>query len=165
MSTKARRDRSPGGVTLLEALLAAVVLAMVAGAVIMPFAASARCTLQDARQTMAVNLAQDMMEEILSQSFHDPEGDDGGETGRSTWDDIDDYNGYQEPTGGIYSFDGVLVDDPASVGLSRHVVVEAVYVSGQDVAEPATFLRVTVQVKYQGNVMTTLSRLVYANDS
>jgi len=160
-----RGGNSPSGVTLLEALLAAVVLAMAAAAVIMPYAAGAQATLHDARQAVAVNLAQDIMEEILAKAFRDPDGDESAESRRSTWDDMDDYDGYEEPAGQIRSFDNVLADDPAGDGLSRHVSVQAVYVAGQDMGDPPTFLRVTVQIKHDGQTVTTLSRLVYANDA
>ena len=154
----------PRGMTLMEALLAAVVMAMTAGAVIMPYAAGARCTLQNARQTLAVNLAQEMMEEILTLPFRDPEGDEAGETGRSTWDDIDDYHGCAEAAGDVRSFDGVVAEDPATVGLSRHVTVESVYVSGQTPEDSPSFLRVAVEVRYKGSPVATVCRLVYAND-
>ena len=148
----------------MEALLAAVVMAMAAGAVIMPYAAGARCTLQNARQTLAVHLAQELMEEILSRPFHDPEGDEAGETHRSDWDDIDDYHGYAEAAGDVRSFDGAVADDPAAVGLSRHVTVESVRVSGQGPEDPPSFLRIAVEVRYKGSPVATVCRLVYAND-
>ena len=154
-----------GGLTLLEALLAAVVLAMAASAVIMPYAVGAQAAMRDARQTLAVDLAQDIMEEILSKSFSDPDGKERGEKGRSSWDDMSDYDGYEEKAGAIRRFDGTLVDDPAATGLSRHVSVVGVYVSGQDTRQPPTFLRVTVEVRYKGQTLTRLSRLVYANAS
>ncbi len=153
------------GLTLLEALLAAVVLAMAASAVIMPYAVGAQATMRDARQTLAVNLAQDMMEEILTKAFSDPEGDETGEKDRSSWDDMDDYDGYEEKAGTIRSFDGTLMDDPAATGLSRHVSVVGVYVSGQDTGQPPTFLRITVEIRHNGQTVTSLSRLVYANAS
>ena len=159
----APRGKRQGGMTLLEALLAAVVLAMAASAVVMPYTAGARCAAQDARQTIAVNLAQDMMEEILSKSFRDPDGE-AGESGRGTWDDIDDYDGYAEQAGSICSFDGAPVSDPAAVGLSRHVSAEGVYVSGQETSEPPTFVRVCVEVRYKDEGVIALNRLVYAND-
>jgi len=154
--------KSSTGFTLIEALLAAVVLAMAVAAIIMPFAAGAQATARDARTTLAVNLAQDMMEEILAKEFRDPGG--GVETGRSDWDNIADYHGYVEPAGAIRSFDGVGIDDPASVGLSRHVTVEPVYVSGQDTSEDPTFLRVIVEMHYHGTSLLRLTRLVYANE-
>lgn len=153
-----------GGFTLLEALLAAVVLAIVVGAVIIPFSAGAANTAQDARTTLAVNLAQDLMEEILAKPFNDPDGTEVGETGRSTWDDMDDYHGYSESEGTIAGFDGVTVDDPASLALTRSAVVQSVYVAGQGAPEPPTFLRITVKVRYRGATLVSLSRLAYANE-
>ncbi len=152
------------GFTLLEALLAAVVLAIVVGAIIMPFTVGAANTAQNARSTLAVNLAQDLMEEILAKPFSDPNESEAGETGRSNWDDMDDYDGYCEAVGTIAGFDGVTVDDPAAALLTRSATVESVYVAGQDQAEQPTFLRITVDVRYRGEVVVTLSRLAYANE-
>lgn len=152
------------GFTLLEALLAAVVLAMVVGAIVMPFTVGAQNTAADSRQTLAVNLAQDMIEEILTKSFHDPDGTEVGEAGRGNWDDMDDYDGYSEAAGAIASFDGVVVSDPAAVGLTRSVSVEGVYVSGQGAPDPVTFMRITVEVCYHDQGQVELSRLVYANE-
>ncbi|MCK4623791.1 MAG: prepilin-type N-terminal cleavage/methylation domain-containing protein [Phycisphaerae bacterium] len=154
---------SNSGFTLIEALLASVVLAMVVGAVVMPFTAGAANTVQNARSTLAINLAQDLMEEILAKPFHDPDGSDAGETGRSNWDDMDDYDGYSEAEGSIAGFDGVATGDPASTALTRNVTVASVYIAGQDQSEEPTFLRVTVNIRYHGDALVSLSRLVYAN--
>lgn len=151
------------GITLMETLLAAVVLSMTVGAVLMPFTAGARCAEHDARVSVAVSLAQDLMEEILAKPFSDPGGGEKHETGRGDWDDLNDYDGYEEPAGTIASFDGTLAADPTAVNLSRHVTVEDVYVSGQDTRQAATFRRVTVEVCYHGQALTSLCRLVYAN--
>ncbi len=159
-----RLTRKPSGITLLETLLAALVLAMAVTAIIMPFTAAAQSTAQDARATLAVNLAQELMEEILATPFRDGDGTQDGETGRINWDDIGDYNNYVEGEGSIAGIDGVVVDDPAAVGLSRRVATELVYVSGQDTAKPATFYRVTVEVLYHGATVAKLTRLVFAND-
>lgn len=159
------RGRYPVGITLLEALLAAVVLSMAAAAVIVPFTAGAQCTAEDARLTVAVGLAEGLMEEILSKSFSDPEASEAGETGRSNWDDMDDYNGYSEAAGEIAGFDGAVVAaDSAAVALTRQVTIESVYVAGQDTGQDPTFLRITVQVRYRGQPLVTLGRLAYANE-
>ncbi len=148
----------------MEALLAAVVLAIVVGAIVMPFTAGASNTAQNAKSTLAVNLAQDLMEEILARPFSDPDGNETGETGRSNWDDMDDYNGYSEAAGTIAGFDGVTVADPAAVALTRNATVESIYVAGQSAPDPPTFLRITVNVRYHGDVVVRLSRLAYANE-
>lgn len=163
-NTKPTR-RVAAGITLLETLLAALVLSMATGAILMPFTAGARCAEHDARMTVAVSLAQDMMEEIIAKPFTDPNGEEGQEIAREDWDDLDDYDGYGEPAGTVSSFDGGVVTDQTAVHLSRHVTVEDVYVSGQDVNGPATFKRVTVEVRHSGDAIVTLCRLVYANGS
>ncbi len=152
------------GFTLIEALLASVILAMVVGAVIMPFTAGAANTAQNVRSTLAVNLAQDLMEEILAKPFHDPNSSEAGETGRSNWDDMDDYDGYSEAEGEIAGFDGVTVDDPAAVALTRSATVESVYIAGQDQSEEPTFIRITVNVCYHDDTLVSLTKLVYANE-
>ena len=148
----------------MEALLASVVLAIVVGAIVMPFTAGAANTAQNARSTIAINLAQDLMEEILAKPFSDPDGSEAGETGRSNWDDMDDYDDYSEAEGDIAGFDGVTVDDPASTALTRDVKVEKVYIAGQDQSEEPTFIRIIVDVRYHGEKVVTLSRLAYANE-
>ena len=155
---------SNSGFTLIEALLASVILAMVVGAVVMPFTAGAANTAQNARSTLAINLAQDLMEEILAKPFHDPDESEAGETGRSNWDDMDDYDGYSEGEWEIAGFDGVKVGDPSAVALTRDVTVESVYIAGQDQSEEPTFLRISVNIRYHEQEIVSLSRLAYANE-
>jgi len=152
------------GITLMESLLAAAILATAAAVVIVPFSAGAQSVAQDARQTLAVSLAEGLMEEVLSKAFSDPDGSEAGENRRSRWDDMDDYHGYQEAEGAIVEADGTAVTDPAATALSRRVMVESVYVAGQDHGEPATFLRITVEVRHHGAPVVTLSRLKYSNE-
>ena len=152
--------------TLAEVLLAAVVLAIAVTAVTMPFASAARNEQADARGTLAVGLAQEMAEEILARPFGDPDGasqpgPESGEDTRDLFDNIDDYDGYSEPAGQIATPDGVQMAGPAAVGLSRHVSVTYVYVSGQDTGESPTFARVTVEVRFDGETIATVTRLAY----
>ena len=155
-----------GGFTLAEALLAAVVLAVAVAAVTVPFSAAARTEQADGRRTLAVSLAREMMEEILTKPFGDPQGssDPGpepGEVSRGLFDNIDDYDGYTEAPGGIESFDGEVIDVPEAVGLSRHVSATYVHVSGQNPGDDPTFIRVDVEVRYRGQPVVALSRLAY----
>lgn len=152
------------GLTLLESLLAAVILAMVVAAITLPFAAGAESTLQEARQTLAVNLAQDLMEEILAKPVSDPQGGPNVvEASRSLWDDMQDYAQLDE-VNSIVSLDGTAVTDPSSTGLTRHAKVALHRLSGQNAAEATCFLLVTVEVRYKNQSIVTLSRLVYMNN-
>lgn len=154
--------------TLVEALLASVILAMTVAAMTMPFVAGARSEQDDARRTLAVALAQEMMEEVLATDFHDDKekyhylvGPDHGEKDRSDFDNMDDYNGYAEPPGKITDLDGQVIQDPAATGLARFVTVAYVYVNGQDKGQPPTFLRVTVEIWHEGTPIVRLARLVH----
>ena len=157
------------GFTLAEGLLAASILAITVVAVTVPFSLGARNQLAEARATIAATAAQDMMEEILSLPFEDPDGDsdsgpEWGESSRSQFDNVDDYDGFFEDEGEITGFDGTPVDDPAAARLSRLVSVEYVFVAGQESAGEANFVRVEVEVRYRGEPAVTLTRLVYSPD-
>jgi Tfp pilus assembly protein PilV len=154
--------------TLVEALMAATILAMAIFGILVPFTVGAQNQQADARGTLAVNLAQELMEEILSKPFYDPQGasnpgPETGETTRNLFDNIDDYNGYSEPDGGIVDHDGNIVSDSIAKGLTRQADCAYVYVAGQDQATSATFIRVTVTVSYKGTALVSLKRLVFAN--
>ena len=155
------------GFTLVEALLAAAILAMAITAIVMPFTAGAQNEQSDARRILSASLAQEMMEEILTTPFYDPSGffvpgPDADETSRALYDAIDDYHGHDEWEGQIASIEGEVIHDSAAVGLSRHVTTQYTYVSGQDPGEDPTFISVSVAVRYRGNPVITLRRLVYA---
>jgi len=158
----------PVAFTLVEALLAATILAMAIFGILVPFTSGAQNQQVDAKRTMAVNLAQELMEEILAKPFYDPQGasnvgPEPGESNRGRFDNIDDYNGYSEAAGAIVNHDGSVASDPIAGGLTRDASCTYVHVSGQDQHQPATFIRVTVTVRYNGTPMVTLSRLVFAN--
>jgi len=164
-----RTRRHVGGFTLAEAVLAAAVLAMTVSAIILPFSASVMNQQAEARITMATCLAEEMMEEILSKPFRDPDGSsspgpESGESARDDFDNMDDYHGYSESAGGIISSQQAVITDPAATGLSRSVSVDYVYVSGQDTSADPTFLRVEVKVLYRGQDAVALTRLVYCLD-
>ncbi|MCE5327280.1 MAG: hypothetical protein LLG01_12805 [Planctomycetaceae bacterium] len=155
--------------TLMEALLASTILAACAFAVTMPFTASAQNDQTQERWSVATCLAQEMMEEILSKPFKDPQGGvvcgpDSGESTRWQFDNVDDYHGYAEPAGSIADASGTICTADAAAGLSRRVTVEYVYLSGQQTQRAPTFARVIVEVSHQGVPIVTLTRLVYDLD-
>jgi type II secretory pathway pseudopilin PulG len=166
MFVHSRKLRS--GFTLMEALLASVILAMAIASIVMPFTAAAQQALENTRQTLAANLAQEMMEEILAQPFHDEDedyqyllGPDPGENTRNLFDNIDDYHGYTEAIGAIKDYSGAVLGEATDAGLSREVTVAYVYIAGQSQANPPNFLCVTVKVLHEDRPVAELSRLVY----
>jgi len=155
------------GFTLTEALLAAVILATTITAITMPFTAAAQNEQVEARHVMAMSLAQELMEEILGKPFYDAgrsliPGPSASETTRWEFTNMDAYDGCAEAPGNIMALDGQLVTDPAAAELSREVSATYVYVTGQDTSKDATFIRITVTVKYRSQTIITLRRLIYA---
>jgi len=150
--------------------LASTMLAMGASAVLLPFNVGAQNEHEDARRTLALYLGRELMEEILSKPFDDPEGGggmgpDGGESSRALFDNIDDYHGYEdgygESIGSIVGINGETINTAAIEGLQREVVITYVHVPGQDLGADPNFVRVQVIMKYMGNEILTLRRLVH----
>jgi len=156
--------------TLMEAMLASTMLAMGASAVLLPFSVGAQNEQEDARRTLALYLGRELVEEIISKPFDDPQGSDGigpdsGESSRALFDNIDDYDrymdGYGTPIGRIVGMNKQAIGGVAIDGLRREVVVRYIHVSGQDFGDAPNFVRVEVIMKYMGDELLTLRRLVH----
>ena len=155
---------------MIEAMLASTLLAMSASAVLLPFSVGAQSEQEDARRTLALFLGRELMEEIISKPFDDPEGSvgvgpDGGESSRALFDNIDDYHGYEDGYGksisSIVGMNGQIIEGVAIEGLQREVIIAYIHVSGQDVGADPNFVRVEVKMKYKGDDLLTLRRLVH----
>jgi hypothetical protein len=155
-----RRRHSRDAFTLLEALVASTILLVAIMGITAPIVAGARSEQEDARKTIATSLATELMEEILTKAFNDAGmGHENGET-RPQYNCINDYNNYTELAGHIINSAGQIVTDPAAAGLSRTVTVTYVLVSPQTTG-PASFASIVVSVKYGGQTLVSLTRLVY----
>ena len=120
-----------------------VILAMAAAGVLLPFANAASVLEEGARQTLAANLASELMEKVL---LTDPNG--------IIADDPDGYNNYAEADGAMLDTSGNPLSDSIYTGFSRSVACQAVTVKSVPLVE------VTVSVRWQGNEMTTITTLV-----
>jgi Tfp pilus assembly protein PilV len=157
--------RRAGGFTLAEALLASAILAIGILSVTVPFASAARNERVDAQQTLGVALAQEMLEEVLSKPFaaldaNNAAGPEAGET-RSTFNSLDDYDGYDESAGNVCNVCGNPCTDPLAADLSRTVSVEYVRVPGQASTDPYTFVLIQVTIRQGSREVVRLSRLAY----
>jgi type II secretory pathway pseudopilin PulG len=158
------QPRNPGrAFTLVEALLAVVILGMTVTAITVPFTAGAQEAVEDARQNLCVSLAQDLVEEIMSKNFADTDGAADDTKGRWFWDDMSDYNGYTEAAGNIHTADKTLVNDPLAAKLSRIATVVPYPIPPGTGAPTGQFLKVTVEVRNNGNTVLILTRLAYNN--
>ena len=109
-------------------------------------------------------LAQELMIEILSQSYEEPAdtplfGRESSESGgsRSDWDDVDDYDGWSASPP-EYRDENLIFN---ASGWQRDVTVELI-----DPADPATvsgtdqgLKRITITIQYNGQVVTRLVAL------
>lgn len=156
--------------TLVEALLAAVILSMTVSAMVMPYVGGAQAQSENARHALAVTLAQDLMEEILAHPFSDPDdgaqrpGPDFGESSRDRFDNQDDYHGYYEGPGEIQPFRQGVLDGDYSERLARAATVCYVHVAPQVASDPYRFVQITVVVSIDSRELIRITRLSYANE-
>jgi len=123
MSRRRRsKIRSAQGFSLLETLIASSVLAFAVAAVSQSIVAGQMQTYEALHELRATSLAEAMLEEVLSKPYNDPDGVTTGEVGRSTWDDIVDFNGYSEDAGTVADVAGVTYPSAYSE-FSRSIAV------------------------------------------
>ena len=149
MTTNSRTHycTSKRGFTLIEAMMALVVLGIAAAGVLLPFSSGARVRAEGVRRTLGAKLASDLMEEIINTPF----------------DDIATSYNYSEPQGQVKDAAGAVFTDLHYANFSRDVSCEYVTVPQQppqSEPEKCNFIRVTVQVYYSGRIIATINRLV-----
>lgn len=90
------------GFTLVEILIALVILSMGIAMLITMFTVGLKGVIANQVRTQATNLAQDLMDEIIGKEFRDPNqipgwGIEDGEVqgDRTTYDDVDDYSAWK----------------------------------------------------------------------
>lgn len=154
------------GFTLVEALIATVVLAVATVAVAQMLGASAQQAANMRHQSMSLELARQLMEEIASKPITDSTGaislgHETGENSRSQYDQIDDYNGYTDTSDAITMLDGSTVNYGDGVRYYRSVTVRYRNApsGASTTSASAPFCVVTVTVGPAGGETVTLTRL------
>jgi prepilin-type N-terminal cleavage/methylation domain-containing protein len=125
------------GFSLAEAMIATVVLGIAAAGMLLPFTGGAALRAEGAHRTLAAKLASDLMEEIVKTPFDQI---------------VSSYN-YTESQGQVKDASGAVFTDSNYANFSRGASCE--YDAGQPF-----FIIVTVWVKYNGNEIISLSRLI-----
>jgi MSHA pilin protein MshD len=144
------RGHSQRGVTLIELIVSIVVIAIAGGAVLGVLSRSVGRSADAMIMSQAVSVAEAYLEEITLKPFADPDGVD-GETLRTDFDDVDDYNGLVD-VGARDQFGAAIAP------LSRYTVAVTVVPSAALTGVPGTDAeRVDVRVTYAPNVTVTLS--------
>ena len=89
------RHKQQKGVTLVELVLSIVIISVSLSGILSVMNLTIGHSADPMIQHQAVAIAESYLEEILVQSFNDPDGTEVGET-RATFDDVDDYNGLSD---------------------------------------------------------------------
>jgi len=131
------------GFTLIEAMLAVVILSIAAAGVLLPFASGATAQADGIHRTIAAKLAGDLLEKIVSRPFAEI---------------IPNWNGYTESQGQVKDAAGNVFTDPAYGKFSRSV--SCAYMEQPGSSLPKVFILVTVRVSYGGSELVSLTRLV-----
>jgi Tfp pilus assembly protein PilV len=156
---RARGGPPRGGYTLAESLIASVVLAIAIVAISGTLAASYQQNTTRGETTTALNLAQQLMEEIAAKPIARPAdqvnqpGWPQGQADRRLYDTVDDYNGYADFSGSIQAADGTTVNlsNGSAGSFQRSVTVQSGAVPAGLTGPPADFVMVTVTVTMPNN--------------
>jgi type II secretory pathway pseudopilin PulG len=165
-----RRPSRTSGFSLVEAVMAIVVLGIAIPPLVSMFRIVARNSVDETLQDVALAYANGLMEEITSKGFEDPDlasGSFGTEEGlRGSYNDVDDFDGHSNSP--PKQLDGTDLDDFG--GFTRSVVVENVTSADPDATIPETdgstdLKRIEVTVAWTGGrggelMLSTLCTLI-----
>lgn len=133
------------GLTLIEAMIAVVVLGIAAGGVLLPFTTGAAVQAEGARRTLAAKLASDLMEQIINTPFENI---------------VTNYDAYSEPAGQLKDAGGSVFTGSLYSNFSRNSSCVYAYVP-QETGNAATeFILATVRVYYKTDEITRIKRLI-----
>jgi len=130
------------GVTLVELIAVIIVLGLAIPTLLMLFSQVNLQSVETEGIAIGTFFAEELMEEIRSKQFEDPNqtpgfGPEGGESGRADYDDVDDFTGYSE--------------NHPSLGYSRSVSVEYAELNGntwqQATSSPTDYKMIIILVK------------------
>jgi len=150
------------GLSLVEAAVSMVIVAVMLAAAIHAAGGSALVHDTAAERAVAAALADGLMAEILARKYQEPDSaiSFGPETAygesatsRFAWDDVDDYNGWTESP--PKNKDGTVLPDLASWEWSVSVVWVNVSSPTQESMTETGAKRITVTVRHNGAVAAT----------
>jgi len=134
----ANPQRKTNGFTLAEAMIAMVILATAAAAVSLPFSAGAAAHSEGAKQTVAAQLAAELLERLKNESF----------------DMLWIYDGYVESKGSLFDANWQIYTDPAYSRFWRRTTCTDALVGGRSLKW------VTAYVHYDDNEVLRMSALM-----
>ena len=143
--------KSQRGVTLIELIFSIVILSVSLIGIMSVFYQTTTYSANPIVEHQAIAIAESYLEEILLQSYDDPDGAD-GEASRNLFDDVNDYNGLSDT--GVHDQQGNLVTTLSNYNVS-------VAVSGVSLTGGVSAKKVIVTVSGMG---TSLNLVGYRAD-
>ncbi len=140
-----RKAKYKSGFSLVEAMMATVVLMMATTGVLLPFTSGTRVRIEGTRRTLAANLATDLAEVIVDTPFDQI---------------ISAYDGYSDDKGQLRDLGGTLFAGANYANFSRDSSCTYVYVPQQTGSGSASFILATVRVYYDDKLMASINRLI-----
>ncbi len=142
--------RRQAGTTLIELVIAIVIVSIAASAVLMALSMTVGSSADPMIRHQAVAIAEAYLEEIALKAFDDPDGVD-GEANRTLYDDVNDYNGLVD-VGARDQFNAALA------GLDDYTVTVAVTASSAlpSIASTDLFL-ISVTITHAADINFTVS--------
>lgn len=119
------------GVTLIELIVAMVVISIAVGGVLLVLNYTTLHSADPVLRQQAIAIAEAYMEEITLKNFSDPDGSEAGES-RSTFDDVDDYNGLPDTV--VRDQNGAAIGALANYSVTVSVANVTYGPTGQQVA-------------------------------
>lgn len=86
-------DRRQTGLTLIELILFMIVVGVGVVGILSVMNLTVKSSADPIVRKQAAALADSILEEVLLKAYADPDSTEVGESGRDTYDDVDDYNG------------------------------------------------------------------------
>jgi type II secretory pathway pseudopilin PulG len=186
LSRQTHAGRFARGFTLVEALTAVSVSSIACTAVLLTMTHSLMQNSDQVTQTLAVCLAQNMMDEVSSKRFYDPDPspsfgiepneqtDDPQQQTREPFDDIDDFDGWEQRPPLDLSGRVLGTQSSGQTGESRYAFfrrrVRVEYVRLSNHASPAPdywmpdasslAAHVTVEIEYKDRIVCVLHKLL-----
>jgi len=120
------------GFTLIELIIFIVVVSAGLAGILSVMNTSVKSSADPMVRKQAIALAESVLEEVLQKAYADPDGTNTGETDRTSWDNVDDYNGKTQadlalPAGvSSYSVNIAVTDGSAALGIAARKVTVTV---------------------------------------
>src|SRR5262249_13161710 len=146
------------GLTLIEVVASTMIVGLMAVAALDALAAATKSSNSIGNRAVAAGLADELMSEIMMQSYSDPDGspvfghESGGATNiRSAFDDVEDYDGWNAKP--RQHRDGTVMPDPADWRRRASVTYVSPTKPAQTSATDQGAKRIHVTIEYQNVVL------------